>query len=175
MPLFPTKITIPKQWEPDHMIIRKSRYVYYLILWGMVIASAILLFALVWASINVDPSSPWPLWWMFSLIIWWVVIVSQLLIRGFIIGLLIWYFYSITVVTSDYIIKLTYKLNLRETTTSADIDGIISIDSNQSWFLQSTLNYWDIVLKLENNSNVVINNIPNPKALVKKIYTLKDQ
>lgn len=90
------------------------------------------------------------------------------------INYIINYFYTIYLIGSKRVTKITYWTNFKSKVVTVDLDQVMYVNTDQSWVMQSTFDYGDIHLHLASDEELILENIPQPKQCVMDIEELKD-
>ncbi len=104
-------------------------------------------------------------------LVYWIILIILFLWMYF-IARLITYFYSLLIITPVRVIKISYWLFFSENIKIIDLKKVISINSKQQWFFQTVCNYWKITLRNANQTELILEKIPHPKLIAKKIDDL---
>jgi len=159
---------IPKKDSTNHIIIRQTRFVLYSIFFIIFLYIAVLLWIFIW-YISFDITRLWE--WFSGYILLWNVILIMILWM-ILITWLVKYFYSIVIVTADRIIYINYWLLFRESIRIINLQKNLSITSSQKWIIQTLCNYWKIIMRNANEAKLILEKIPKPKYVAKKIDEL---
>jgi len=122
------------------------------------------------------------LWIIFSILIFyyyksnltyiWIIVFLQILLS------LVYYFLinnelNLIIITSKKIIIINKKNFFEKNYNEFDLDNIEEIKAISRWLLQNIFNYWELIIKIKNNSlNYNLKFIPYPINTAKNIIDL---
>ncbi len=159
---------VPKENTTNHIVVRQTRFVLYFILSIIFLYVLLLWWVFIW-YISIDS------WfqedWFMSYLVFANVLLI-ILLRMILITRLIKYFYSLVIITPLRIIHINYWLLFKESIRIVNLQRNISITSSQKWFIQAVCNFWNIVMRNANQTELILEKIPRPKYVAKKIDEL---
>jgi len=169
--MFKNIFRIQKKESSDHIIIRKTRFILYLIILLMCLLLAIqvsLIFWIIRSPISYD-------FWNRTLNNFFIIssVLLFVFMWYFLISRLINYFYSIFILTPQKIINITFWVNFIEKIKTIELNRIISVTSSQKWLTETLCNYWTITLRNANDLDITFKKIPRPKHVSNLIQKMQ--